>query len=429
MTLLTVLFLQAQTNGNNSSYSRFGIGTLNDATQNFSKGMGGIGLGIRAGNKLNMLNPASYSAIDSITFLMDVGMDVSMGQMKNNSTSLNVTNTSLDHANIGFRLARGLGFSVGFVPYSTIGYSFSTENNVGSDFTTTQKIVSESSYNGEGGLHKVFAGAGWNPISHLSIGVNVGYVWGKYDHQLSQSFTEGGSSSSTYSGLNSTHLADIKTYSFDFGAQYSMLLDKENSLTIGATMGIGHKICNDATLTRYTSAGDSTVVKAADAFDLPFTFGLGATWEQGTKWLAGVDIRHERWGNCRIPVMSTDNNILTYTPQKGGYMNRTKIAMGAQYIPNALTGKYFSRVAYRVGANFSTPYLKVNGENGPMEYGLSAGFGLPITNNINKGTLVNLNLQWLRRQPSVSNMITENYFVINLGITFSESWFMKFKIQ
>ena len=104
----------SQNNGCNSSYSRFGLGTLNDQSQGFNKNMGGVAQGMRAGNRLNMQNPASYSAIDSLTFLLDVGMNASMGRMKMGGNSMNVNNCSFDYANIGFRLARGLGFSAGF---------------------------------------------------------------------------------------------------------------------------------------------------------------------------------------------------------------------------------------------------------------------------------------------------------------------------
>ena len=43
--------------------------------------------------------------------------------------------------------------------------------------------------------------------------------------------------------------------------------------------------------------------------------------------------------------------------------------------------------------------------------------------------MINLNLQWLRRKPSSASLITENYFMVNVGFTFNENWFMKFKIQ
>ena len=59
----------------------------------------------------------------------------------------------------------------------------------------------------------------------------------------------------------------------------------------------------------------------------------------------------------------------------------------------------------------------------------SAGLGLPVSNKYNNRSMINLNLQWLRRKPSSASLITENYFMVNVGFTFNENWFMKFKIQ
>jgi hypothetical protein len=67
--------------------------------------------------------------------------------------------------------------------------------------------------------------------------------------------------------------------------------------------------------------------------------------------------------------------------------------------------------------------------DGPSELALSMGFGLPISNSYNNRSMVNVGFQWLRRSPSSQNLITENYFVLNVGVTFNERWFMKFKIQ
>lgn len=418
----------AQNNGCNSSYSRFGLGTLNDRSQGFNKNMGGVAIGMRAGNRLNMQNPASYSAIDSLTFLLDVGMNASMGTMKMGGTSMNVNNCSFDYANIGFRLAKNLGLSAGFYPFSTIGYKFSSENKITNEYTTTQSINSLCTYAGDGGMHQVFAGLGWKPFGQLSIGANVSYIWGKYDHQLSQTFTEGGTSTSSYSGLYSTNLAHIKTYKIDLGIQHPFNISKTDHLVVGVTAGLGHNVKSDATLTRYTGAGDSLQIVAPKAFDLPYSYGVGIAWEHAGKLEVGADLTEEQWSNCKVPTMSS-SGALTYTPEKGSYKNRTRIAVGAQFLPDNMSRRYLNRMYYRIGMNYSTPYLKVNGQDGPSEYSLTAGVGLPISNNINKGTIVNVGVHWLRRNPSTSQMITENYLMLNVGVTVNERWFMKFKIQ
>ena len=419
----------AQGNGSNSSYSRFGLGTLNDQSVGFNKAMGGVGKAIRPTNRINPGNPASYSAVDSLTMLIDGGMTFSTGQYKQGGSTLKVNNCSFDYVTAGFRLRKGLGFSLGMLPYTTIGYSFATESKVTNDFNTTQTITSHSAFSGDGGLHQLYAGVGWNPFAALSIGVNVGYVWGSYSHTLSQTFDEGGTTSGLYSGLHSDCESDIQTYKIDLGAQYPIRLNPENWLTVGVTVGLGHKIKSDAVLSRYTSVGDSTQVTAKSPFDLPYTYGGGLAWQHKNTLLVAADYKYENWGDCRTPHSSTESGELTYFGAKGDYKNRSRFAVGAQYTPDPTDKRYVKRMQYRVGANYSTPYLRVNGIDGPSDMTLSAGLGLPVSNKYNNRSMINLNLQWLRRKPSSASLITENYFMVNVGFTFNENWFMKFKIQ
>ena len=84
----------AQTNGSNSSYSRFGLGTLADQSQGYTRGMGGVGIALHQGNRVNMLNPASYASIDSLSSILDVGMSLSAGRMKEGNNTQNIKNCS-----------------------------------------------------------------------------------------------------------------------------------------------------------------------------------------------------------------------------------------------------------------------------------------------------------------------------------------------
>ena len=60
-------------NGMNSPYTRYGFGQLASMETGTNKGMGGTGIGVQGSNQINMLNPASYAVIDTLTFLLDVG--------------------------------------------------------------------------------------------------------------------------------------------------------------------------------------------------------------------------------------------------------------------------------------------------------------------------------------------------------------------
>ena len=410
----------AQTAGMLSPYSRFGLGLLHDQSQGFNKSMGGAGLGVRMGNRINASNPASYAVIDSLSLILDIGMSGSFGRMRQDEQRAGVKGASLDYAHVGMHIAKNLGLAFGFMPYTDIGYDFSPQEEVvGYNPDNMLPIKGSSAYTGTGGLNQAYLGLGWKVFRNLSIGANVSFLWGKYDHTLMQVFTEGTSSSSAFDLIVKNNYASIRTYKIDLGVQYPVRLTRQDWLNFGATASLGHKIPQDATVT--IGLKTDTV---PSPFDLPYSFGVGAAWQHKNTLLVAADVHHEFWSKCRMPVETSNS----YVPMKGLYKNRTKIAVGAQYTPDPF-GKYWQRIQYRAGMNFTTPYLVINGLNGPYELCMSVGAGVPITNRINNRSFVNVGMQWLRRSSRSAGMITENYFLINLGVTFNERWFMKYKIQ
>ena len=51
-------------NGTMSPYSRFGYGILSDNATYAQRAMGGVGYAMQSGRQTNVMNPASYAAID-----------------------------------------------------------------------------------------------------------------------------------------------------------------------------------------------------------------------------------------------------------------------------------------------------------------------------------------------------------------------------
>jgi len=428
-------------NGVNSPYSRYGFGMLSDRSMGFNKGMAGVAQGFRDGQSVNIQNPASYSAVDSTTALFDFGLTLQNGNYKMSGVQKNIRNTSVDYFAMHFRAAQNVGIAVGILPISNVKYSFSSD---GTTLDGTENMQSSYGYTGEGGLHEVFLGAAWRPFKPISIGFNAAYLYGDYTHTMKLTFSE-----STVNSLARIYSADIKTYNLDFGLQYIQPLGKQNKLVLGASYQLGHDIKNNAYRTTETLSS-STVLKhktdtISNAFQLPHAFAAGITYYQSNKLRVGFDAELQKWSNCKFPNQQTsisENDASNYVSTTGQLYDRKKFSAGFDYTPNALSRSYFSRMTYKFGGYYSQSYANADmtGKvtDKPNEFGLSAGVSLPIMNrNLwHNAQKINVSVQWVHSNIPYLNTasnsqatLSENYLKLCLGITFSERWFFKWKVQ
>lgn len=416
----------AQTNGSNSPYSRYGFGLLSDGVGAAQKGMAGTSLGMRNGTELNPRNPASYAAIDSLSFLFDVGVTFQNGNIAQGSIKTNARNTSIDYVTAGFRLAPRLGMSIGMLPYSTIGYEMSSTRTLTGG---TSEITETNSYSGDGGLHTVYGGFGWEPLRRLSLGFNAGYLWGTLDHKALMS-----TSQSNANSTRQVYTAEIRSYKVDFGLQYQQPLNDKHALTLGVVYGLGHDIdrsahyYNQKVVSSSVSGGDT--LTARNAFALPHTLGVGLTWTYDNALSVGIDYNYERWSKVKYPTREIlPDGSSTYLSSTGSFDDSHGVSLGAEYIPKSDGLRWRQRIRYRAGFSYKTSYLNLNGQKGPRHYQASLGIALPIINLHNNRSLVNISAQYERVQPRISGMVTENYFRISLGLSFNERWFMKWKAE
>ena len=104
--------------------------------------------------------------------------------------------------------------------------------------------------------------------------------------------------------------------------------------------------------------------------------------------------------------------------------DRWKIAGGVQFTPNK-RGSYVGAMSFRAGVFYNHDYMNYNGNN-VRDYGASVGVGLPAPGG---KTTVNLGVEWRHRETSPTQLITENYLNITLGVNFNELWFWKSRIR
>lgn len=420
----------AQTNGSNSPYSRYGFGLLSDRAGGFNKGMSGLSYGMRYGNELNTKNPASYSSIDSLSFLFDMGLSLQNANLDQSGKKVNAKNTSFDYLTMGFRASKRLGISLGLLPYSTIGYKLTSEDKILDN--PTGNITQTSQFQGDGGVHEVYAGIGWEPFRKFSVGMNAGYLWGDMSHSILASFSD-----ATVNSRRRAYSTDLRTYQLDFGLQYELPINKNNALTLGLVYSLGHDIDSktyyyDQRIS-YVSSSSSSVVGdslSSTGWQLPHSFGAGLVWRHKNSLRVGVDYSLTKWGDVTSPqLIDADDKVNGFRAAKGYYSDMHKVTVGVEYMKDPEGLRWRDRVRYRAGFSYTSPYTKVNGQDGPSDYLVSLGVALPIINYHNNRSFLNISAQYERVEPKVAGMIKENYLRLCVGLSFNERWFMKWKVK
>lgn len=402
-------------NNTNSPYTRYGYGDLSDQSFGNSKAMGGIAFGLRDGAQINPLNPASYTAIDSLTFIFEGGVSLQNMNISGGGVKLNAKNSSFDYLAMQFRLHPKIAMSIGLLPFSNVGYSVSESNEA-----TETSPYSTKSLTGEGGLHQLYVGAGVKVLKNLSVGVNASYFWGDITRSLTQLYPN---TAPAYSYIRQNAVS-VSDYKLDFGLQYTQEFNKKHSATIGAVYSPKHKLNNDYTVTTQAS---STVSQDWDAtLEVPNTFGVGFTYNYDKRLTVGLDYSLQQWSKTKFGVNTSDDAVREDFDETYTYCDRHKISVGAEYIPNLIGRSYLSHIKYRLGAYYTTPYYKIGGKDAAREYGVTAGFGLPVPRS---RSILSISGQFVRVSGQESTFVNENIFRVSIGLTFNERWFFKRRVE
>ena len=214
--------------------------------------------------------------------------------------------------------------------------------------------------------------------------------------------------------------------------QYTARLSRQDQVTLGATYSLGHRLNADPSLSiisqnPQTGIRDTTLFTVNNGLELPSAIGGGLGWSHRNQLKIGADYLLQQWSKTSYPNYTMANGTPQYVLTQGMFKDRHKFTFGGEFCQDANSRHFFQRMHYRIGASYATPYLKINGQDGPSEISVSAGFGIPIVNSWNNRSILNISAQWIKQDAK--DFIKENTFRINIGLTFNERWFAKWKVQ
>ncbi|MCI5784242.1 MAG: hypothetical protein MR030_07725 [Bacteroidales bacterium] len=386
-----------------SPYSRYGYGTLIDNATSAQRAMGGVGYAMQSGRQINVMNPASYASIDSLTFLFDMGLTMTNHWASDNGEKVKDFGGGLDYITLQVPITKYLGASAGLLPYSSTGYSFGNNIDNGAN-----------SYQGSGGINQLYAGVGVKPFKGFSLGVNFSYLFGKTRND-NYVYTDAGATTLF------ERVMDVRDYNVQFGLQYFLPLGKTRSITVGAVYSPGKDFRGNTYGIKYDTTNDSEpdTIGQMDLkgnYSRPATWGAGINMQVNRRLMVEADFTYQQWSKAKFNAIDGFEGTQ--------FDDRWKVAAGLQYVQNQ-RGSWFRRIQYRLGGYYTRDYIKF-GDNNVKEYGVSLGFGLPAPAS---KTLINLGLQYSHRQATPNPLVKEDCLYITIGVNFNELWFWRNKIK
>lgn len=436
MTLLSVCAYGQNLNDNNLSstpYSRYGYGRMGSVGNAATKSMGDVSTGMRLQNMTNLANPASLTAIDTLSMVFSVGLDAQMGYYSEGNLSERKWDGGLSYMSFQFQTWANQAMSISLTPYSMVGYNFgsSDKESLGYSAITNNHVDtlrSTQSFYGVGGVNNFMLGYAWNVIHNkkinLSIGANVGYLWGT-TRNTSYWSVNSGQANSTYV----EYTTDVKGMNLKFGMQYSQLINADHEFTLGATFQPKINLNVDAEKWTVGTAIDTLIVssKLRSRIYTPMSYAVGASYRWQRQLTVGFDYEFTKWSDAGFADVGGDG--VTYNNLRDVHEFR----VGAEYIPRLYGRSYFQACRYRLGFNTKNGYAKIptSGANGTTinntlrEYNATIGIGMPV----NKRCLIDIGVGYQRIQPSADNMLKENYLKIVVGLTFNEMMFFRNRLR
>ena len=396
-----------------SPFSRYGVGELNNTGYGQNAAMGNTGIGLKSDNHLNILNPASYSGIDTMSFFFEAGITGFSQEFSSGDGNETYNNIDFTYFAMGFPISRKIHTSFGLRPFSNSGYKFEF-----SDGTNNNRAI------GTGNLTSAYGGFSIQPTPNLSLGIHGSYLFGNIQHTTFIEFPED-EAAYKYGVQSELHASD---FFFDLGAQYTHQLAEDKSVTLGLTYRPKTAINGDfqrtvAKGTDYSEDGklfstnyiitEATDTSDVSGFDMAQSIGIGVSYKKGDQLLLAADYTTSNWGDVTFPDghTKTTNNML--------------FSAGAQYTPNSRSENYLARMKYRAGLKYGEEYIQI-GDDKINNFGITFGIGLPYNRS---KTSVNLVFEYGTKKPTGNLDMSETYGKVTLNFTFHEFWFNKWKFQ
>ncbi len=413
----------------NSPYSRIGLG---DNTGNLGGvrqlGMGGVGQAAPNTGNVNELNPALLYYTPRTTF--EAGFNGQYKSVRNATDVYRTGSATLAYLALAVPINKRWGAAVGLKPYSVVDYEVNTTGTVNGD----PYAVAYKQYGGTGGLSEAYFAHGIHVLRDLNIGASASYLFGTLDQTNGTAIT----TSSVVANQLVVEREQLRYADFLLrGAiHYRHKLSKDLNMNLGGTYTF--QTNTKVTRQRTQEQRDANGALQAPAVSLtddsgntfiPALTQVGFSLDNSRNFSFNVDGAYQQWSQFKAfggaPVSQLSDTW--------------RVGAGGEFTPDpGSVQHYFQRVTYRFGLSVAQMPYRPQGQT-LYDRAIHWGFAFPLpTATALESTIISLafiygvrgNTEYLYGGggSSASN-VRENYLRAQLGVTLSNRWFIKRRLQ
>jgi hypothetical protein len=416
----------------NSPYSRIGLGDFTGNQGGVRQlGMGGAGQAAPNTGNINEQNPALLVYTPRTMF--EAGFNAQYKTVRNATDSYRVGSGTLGYLAFAVPINKRWAAAVGLKPYSAIDYEVNTSEAVNGDPLAS----SYKQYQGKGGLSEAYFAHGIHVLRDLNIGGSASFLFGTLDQTNGTAITTG-TTSATQLVVRREQLR-YADFLLRAGVHYRHKFGKNLNVNVGGThtFQTNTKVTRSRTLEQRDANGaivaGTTVQNLLDDSGHTFIPGntqVGISVDNSRNFSINLDGGLQKWSQfqafgdgVRSPLSDT-----------------WRVATGGEYTPDpGSVQHYFQRVTYRVGLSVAQMPYRPNGQQ-LYDRAVHWGFAFPLpTATALESTIVSLafiygvrgNTDYLYggSTSSSSSNVRENYLRAQLGVTLSNRWFIKRRLQ
>jgi hypothetical protein len=389
-----------------STYTRYGLGDVLYSYSARTLSMGNAGSAMINRDYVEILNPASWSNLSRTRIEFSFAYDEL--KLSNQDESKYYGDGIFKGFTFAFPVSEdnGIGVAMGIVPYTRINYEVQEKatNETTGNYTST--------YLGKGGLSKIFLGGSYKLPIDFIIGATLEYYFGNIKYTSKVEFDNNSYYPAEYelaygpTGFGTT-LGFITP-------DMSGLLNAGSisNLRFGLSANLISKLDTDTSFISTSSTIVDSIGFGKTKMEVPMRLDAGLHIAFIKVYNIALDYIYQPWTDLKLNRINQLNLNDVH-----------KLCLGFEYRPQRAPGiSFWEQIMFRAGLSYEMSQYKLNG-NDLTQYSVFGGFALPLADE----NTIDFGFEYSVRGKTENNLLKEQFFKINLGISFGDIWFVRYE--